>query len=429
MDDDQLVLRQLELEAQIKRERSDEAFARRLQQEMHEFPVPSQSSPARSVNTTPIGSQTAFDRLLGRHNHSVPSRAKRPTDNQLNAPSLHRSSSAVQSHHVRPVNSEALELSGGHHSKMPGSYVSDDDSEIEVIDSSTFQDNGRYHPSASKQHMSTSSWGLPSNVPCAETQRSFSSHQPWPGRQGPSSPNVQQASSFHSTSAPNYNTPANTVFTDPGDAHQAALQRRQSAHGVKDETRNGRPLPWQADMRPGYLHNGEVPGPGLVHPDHSQRCGRSRFEVLPSGGLGYSHRDQLSKIISQTSSYNYGAMTDMYGNPLDPRIAMDVHDFVTDPRKTAQEIKDLLENIRPDTEIAKEDREGTPDGLKYPLYEHQKLALTWLKSMEEGTNKGGILADDMGLGKTISALALILSRPSDDRARRVRLSLSTTASL
>lgn len=52
-------------------------------------------------------------------------------------------------------------------------------------------------------------------------------------------------------------------------------------------------------------------------------------------------------------------------------------------------------------------------------YEHQKLALTWLKSMEEGTNKGGILADDMGLGKTISALALILTRPSEDLARKV----------
>jgi SNF2 family DNA or RNA helicase len=39
--------------------------------------------------------------------------------------------------------------------------------------------------------------------------------------------------------------------------------------------------------------------------------------------------------------------------------------------------------------------------------------------MEEGTNKGGILADDMGLGKTISALALMLSRPSTDPVRKV----------
>jgi SNF2 family DNA or RNA helicase len=41
--------------------------------------------------------------------------------------------------------------------------------------------------------------------------------------------------------------------------------------------------------------------------------------------------------------------------------------------------------------------------------------------MEEGNNKGGILADDMGLGKTISTLALMLSRPSNDRDRKVPL--------
>jgi SNF2 family DNA or RNA helicase len=39
--------------------------------------------------------------------------------------------------------------------------------------------------------------------------------------------------------------------------------------------------------------------------------------------------------------------------------------------------------------------------------------------MEDGTNKGGILADDMGLGKTISALALILSRASTDIRKKV----------
>lgn len=39
--------------------------------------------------------------------------------------------------------------------------------------------------------------------------------------------------------------------------------------------------------------------------------------------------------------------------------------------------------------------------------------------MEDGSNKGGILADDMGLGKTISALALMLTRPSTERARKV----------
>jgi hypothetical protein len=41
--------------------------------------------------------------------------------------------------------------------------------------------------------------------------------------------------------------------------------------------------------------------------------------------------------------------------------------IMNDPRKTNQEIKDLLENIRPDVDLPPEDREGTPEGLVYPL--------------------------------------------------------------
>lgn len=123
----------------------------------------------------------------------------------------------------------------------------------------------------------------------------------------------------------------------------------------------------------------------------------------------------LAQILNQTSAVDFAAMRDR----LNQGLAGEIYNYVTDPRKTEKEIQDLLENIRPDTEIPVEDREGTPEGLKYPLYEHQKLALTWLKSMEEGSNKGGILADDMGLGKTISTLALLLSRPSHNKARKV----------
>ena len=91
------------------------------------------------------------------------------------------------------------------------------------------------------------------------------------------------------------------------------------------------------------------------------------------------------------------------------------YDYLTnDPTKTLAEIKDLLNNIRPDEDLPPENREGTPDAMVFPLMEHQKLGLTWLKSMELGTNKGGILADGMGLGKTIQAIALMVSRRSPD---------------
>ena len=96
------------------------------------------------------------------------------------------------------------------------------------------------------------------------------------------------------------------------------------------------------------------------------------------------------------------------------------------PETTNRDLKLLLENIRPDQDLDRK-REGTPDAMKYPLMEHQKLGLAWMKSMEAGSNKGGILADDMGLGKTVQALALMVSRPSDNPARKTTLIIAPVA--
>lgn len=103
------------------------------------------------------------------------------------------------------------------------------------------------------------------------------------------------------------------------------------------------------------------------------------------------------------------------------------NDFSSDPKKTTEEIKQLLETIRPDMELAMTGQEGTPDALKYPLMKHQTLGLAWMKSMEESEQKGGILADDMGLGKTIQALSLIVSRPSSDPERKTTLIIAPVA--
>lgn len=76
------------------------------------------------------------------------------------------------------------------------------------------------------------------------------------------------------------------------------------------------------------------------------------------------------------------------------------------------DLKELLNNIRPDEEADTEDMAATPPELAISLLKHQKLGLTWLLRMEESKSKGGILADDMGLGKTIQALSLIVAHKS-----------------
>ncbi|KAJ9632961.1 hypothetical protein H2204_007529 [Knufia peltigerae] len=88
-----------------------------------------------------------------------------------------------------------------------------------------------------------------------------------------------------------------------------------------------------------------------------------------------------------------------------------VRDQYVDPTKTKEEIETLLKHIRPDEEFAPDQVAHQPKELDATMMPHQLYGLTWMQKMEDGTNKGGILADDMGLGKTIQSIGLILSRP------------------
>lgn len=147
--------------------------------------------------------------------------------------------------------------------------------------------------------------------------------------------------------------------------------------------------------RPGFVTNGSYyPHPGYPVP-------------VPS----------LAATINRVNSYDFNAMRDENGDPFNSRLVDFLDDYVNDPRKTEEDIQQLLSNIRPDMEIPEEERGETPEAIRYPLYAHQQLALKWMTDMEEGTNKGGILADDMGLGKTISTLALMVSRQSSDNIK------------
>ncbi len=286
---------------------------------------------------------------------------------------------------------------------MPGTFQdSESDSDIEIISPRAFNDNGRYVHYASLHPQNQ----IPSLLPDPRMH----------GYAGSGFGNV------NSHSIPQFSAAAEA-------ACHAKLQRGLGGHlSLANGGSVLPPLIGMSTQPPTHLPSTKYAGgPGSnVYTNHSISGAAS-----PSGPGSMLNQSPLSHIF-QSGGYKFdslGSMIDIYGNPiiegmselnnaLNGRLA-EFNDYVSDPRRTAQEIQDLLENIHPDVEIPKENREGTPDGLRYPLYEHQKLALTWLKQMEEGTNNGGILADDMGLGKTISALALILSRPSKDRRRKV----------
>ncbi|KAJ2902755.1 hypothetical protein MKZ38_000109 [Zalerion maritima] len=94
-----------------------------------------------------------------------------------------------------------------------------------------------------------------------------------------------------------------------------------------------------------------------------------------------------------------------------------------------KEISSLLTNITPRSEDGSlEARHQTPAAMKNNLYEHQKIALKWMKDREsEGKSRGGILADDMGLGKTISALSLIADHKSSNPRRKTTLIVGPVA--
>ncbi|KAI3546212.1 SNF2 family domain-containing protein [Colletotrichum abscissum] len=137
-------------------------------------------------------------------------------------------------------------------------------------------------------------------------------------------------------------------------------------------------------------------------------------QLANRNGYPFGNRSSLSTsdVINRANNYNFMDLTDGSGNPLDARVVSLMEDINNDPRRSKEEVEALLRNVHAGMDIPEEDREGTPEAMRYPLYAHQRVALTWMKRQEKGTNKGGILADDMGLGKTISVLSLMVSQKS-----------------
>lgn len=357
-DDIQQLMRQQKAEfARLEQQKEDEKLARNLSQQFQE----ASPSPLLAPPTAPSSSgPTAFDRILGR-------------SSQIGG--LQGSTSSSQQNAVAgPSNSRVNSYT------MPGSFDPDDDFEDSLEIFNSFPSNNTMTGNISSSNRFSNSVTIPQIGQ-------------WP----PS----MSSSSFTSGMGYAPNLPA----------VEYARQATMAQQGNHMPSSSSGPFSRYTDA-PGFSSTGYRPGfMNLPSYSPSHNWGDGYSTAHSTGG------GSLSDIINQTNGIDWNNNLDALGRPLSDRLMSYYDDLQDDPRKTAEEIRDLLANIRPDEDIPEEDRMGTPDALRYPLYPHQQLALQWMVSSEEGKNKGGILADDMGLGKTISTLSLMVTRPSSDRIK------------
>lgn len=329
----------------------------------------------------------AFDRILGRPSQSAA------------APPLATSAASQGNHSGGPTNQ--------HNFSMPGSF---DVAGLEGF--STEPDFGFSGPAVPSSYVPSNSGNtaFPNFSAPAFPAGGQSSFLQYGSMGAPNVPAAEQArlAALNRQNPWSFGGGANTILGDlPGPAAMSGFSptsaflpgsSQPSAFTFGNEASS-----LDATMfRPGMLNSGTY--------DPLQNYG------VPSGnGIPGPSGSGLSSIIDQTNNIDWARSLDALGRPLDDRLRDYYADLQDDPRKTEEEIKELLANIRPDEEIPVEDRVGTPESLRYPLYPHQQLALKWMMTCEEKKNKGGILADDMGLGKTISTLSLMVSHQASDR--------------
>ncbi|KAH6854916.1 SNF2 family N-terminal domain-containing protein [Chaetomium sp. MPI-CAGE-AT-0009] len=386
----------------IQRQKEAEERASRLKTEVdrdaalaRQFNGRASQSPNGSAFASPsrLGQNNAFNRILGRSSHASPwatdlagrvkeepgpSLATRPHSSVKTEPTSFtgRSSDGRRAgpSSVKPEPAE-------HKFQIPGAYIDSEEESDSLVGSSRnsfvippqpsrpslpslSSPYSSYNPAVNLPPLPSMSQTAPFGVPAIELARQSSI-----ARQGTHWPPIAPVSQLlHANGRPSEGTPNGSSFV----------------------------LPSLDANRPGFMSNGAYHTPP----------GSSLF-----GG------PSLADTIGRVNGFNFNSMTDANGNPLNERLTNFLDDYVNDPRKTEEDIQNLLSNIRPDMDLPEEERGETPEAMKYPLYPHQQLALKWMTDMEDGTNKGGILADDMGLGKTISTLALMVSRPSSENIK------------
>ncbi|KIV97015.1 hypothetical protein PV10_00822 [Exophiala mesophila] len=193
---------------------------------------------------------------------------------------------------------------------------------------------------------------------------------------------------------------------------------------------------WLNTGQPGFGMPGAFPGTTPAMSVAGSSVYNSRPSTGPTSALGsvagssvYNTRPSIgpTSALGNIASSLQRVPLSQY-KPTVPLYSANVAERMRDYDPT-EEVKGLLENIRPDEAIEKPETIQPPPGLKAVLMPHQLKGLAWMRKMEESTNKGGILADDMGLGKTIQSIALILDRPPPENSHRPSLIVAPVALL
>ncbi|CAD0088143.1 unnamed protein product [Aureobasidium vineae] len=218
---------------------------------------------------------------------------------------------------------------------------------------------------------------------------------------------------------------------------QMAMQgSRDPTRDMLDQANRRRLEQWQQHVAAIQKFNAQNPHQPRSLPNHVPYAQpfpsimRSSQQPVPRA----AHDDlaQLGGLINGRGRHtNFGSDDDdlqfLRSTTIQPP-SWDIYD--PDSADTKEELRKLMENIMPDDASKIANEEDVPvDGLTIKLKPYQFAGLEWLQKMENGSNKGGILADDMGLGKTVQAISLMVTNRSEDPLNKTTLILAPVALL
>jgi hypothetical protein len=409
--DREFLQQQKAAEERMKREKLDEEFARSFQE----------NSGPSSMNPPALQIASAFDRLSGvrprpsnpksslsqickseprKLTWSTPSSrpmgpASIKSEPRSMAPGVKFETSSSSyggfASYASPQNKSApsfkAELSSS--KPMPGSFrevtVVDSDSDVEIIPASEYYDNSRPVSTLNRNKASSSNmYGTRPNVerPRFSPEAQIAGNATLRRLDQSSSNDAMQRAMFGKQQASkpwmNSTNPAPGPTLNPfgsGPQSLAGPSGRASGYVYPNAYSNGMggmggmgrlnaiPGAYPGSMQTnipslGYVLNNV---PGTVAGFGMSQAGPSIS--IPSSPQN-SSSDELDNLIRRAGN-NYDEIADYL--KLNGSMTNQLDYIMNDPRKTNQEIKELLENIRPDVDLPPEDREGTPEGLVYPL--------------------------------------------------------------